>query len=187
MDFLITPIRVSGLDAFFTISIEDEFQNVIDNQIYIGYNGLESWSSSELQCCGGGVTKGITYGDAFYNPADGRWEFLNATAFSEDIYSGVAIIGACCATELSFDIAGEIEIFNGGYDFLAIYLNGVQKYYRHSVKQEGATEEDTETITDSFTIPLTPRPCGNIITIASSTVDFIANNGVKWSVGINAL
>jgi hypothetical protein len=189
MDFLITPVRVSGLDAFFTIPFFDDDQNVIQHDIYIGYNGLESWSNSELQCCSGGITQGMTYGDAFY--ANGRWEFLNTPSVENSefgaIYSGVAIIGVCCVKELSFDIYGKIEIRNNGYDCLAIYLNGVQQYYRASVKQEDASQEATETITDSFTISLTPRPCGDIITIVSHTIDYIANNEVKWSVGINAL
>lgn len=111
--------------------------------------------------------------------ASNEWEIYRAYS-GEGTKSGSVKFGVCCATEVTIVLTGQIETFNGGYDWIRVFHNGVEVFYFASTD---TSEDEDETVpAGPFTVslPLTDRPCGHIIEITGSTEDHIANNDVWW-------
>lgn len=190
MDYLITPIRVSGVDSISITPVDDDFDyNIEDNIVELTFN------NGELQCCQMGiVTNGLTMGDARFDAALGVWRLLETPvggdypdASTNRTYEGSVSFGVCCVTGLEFDIMGQIETLNSGYDFLSIALNGVEQYYKQSSADGLGDSTANIGFSDTYVMPITPKPCGNIVTLTASTVDEFANNDIYWQVGITPL
>ena len=99
------------------------------------------------------------------------------------IKKGIVDVGFCCATGVNITVSGYTEVLNEGFDNLHIYINNVYQTGWESNDGGGAYEREYREYT--LDLPLTPQPCGNIVTFSGTTVDNIAQSGVFWDAQIN--
>lgn len=185
MDFLVQPIYLdfdAQMHCLSATTLQTEW--LLEGDAVLQSNGVMLFSTPSLSPA---------------TPISSTDEAESARAYSGSVQFGVS----CGLSSIKIDVEGLIETASTAYDWLEIYANGVfvkrwestQVLYNdisnvypspagHGTFDVGdgtyTRPYDTEFIEDSFTIPLTATPCGNVIEIRASTEDKYANHAVYW-------
>jgi len=115
--------------------------------------------------------------------APNQWEIYRAYQDNTPKQGSVKF-GICCATNIEITLNGQIETLNSGYDWIRVYHNGAEVFFRESAD---TSDDPDDTVTVGpfvVSLPLEDRPCGHIIEITGSTGDGIANNDVFWRASV---
>jgi hypothetical protein len=121
--------------------------------------------------------------DAATELGPNQWEIYRAYQDNTPKQGSVKF-GICCATNIEITLNGQIETLNAGYDWIRVYHNGAEVFFRESTDTSDDTDDTVAMGPFVVSLPLEDRPCGHIIEITGSTGDGIANNNVFWNASV---
>ena len=121
--------------------------------------------------------------DAATELGPNQWEIYRAYQDNTPKQGSVKF-GICCATNIEIALNGQIETLNAGYDWIRVYHNGAEVFFRESTDTSEDPDDTVAVGPFVVSLPLEDRPCGHIIEITGSTGDGIANNDVFWNASV---